>query len=251
MKFKKDDMAFYLPWCGPLEHGDTIMYVMEFDKKRNRYKCFDLGIYTDLEQSIYYCKENDLAPIPEDSEFKNKKEYWNPADQEWFDELCYPVYECTGHNEMKKIRDATHLIPTIDEWLKNKMSRNKKHKPADFKKGDAVLYIASSKHKKVLFMINFDEGVNKYKCFDPDALGGQPRVCYCEGDDLEIIPDGSRLKRDSKFADEILKKDFDELCYPLFYYNRDRESIFRSPCFSSYKESQEYNCSFKKDLSAR
>lgn len=48
MKFKKDDMVLYLPCSDPrTSTGVVIMYVMGYDEERQRYKCFDLGIYDD------------------------------------------------------------------------------------------------------------------------------------------------------------------------------------------------------------
>ena len=78
MKFKKGDLVFYLPWSKPqaFAGGDTVMYVIGFDEERQRYKCFDLGIYTDNIQSVYLCKEEDLDFVPVDSKYRNNKRYW-------------------------------------------------------------------------------------------------------------------------------------------------------------------------------
>lgn len=50
------------------------MYVIGFDEERQRYKCFDLGIYTDNIQSIYLCKEEDLDFVSEDSKYRNNND---------------------------------------------------------------------------------------------------------------------------------------------------------------------------------
>ena len=34
MKFKKGDMVLYLPTSGPSMHGDSVMYVIDYDEKR-------------------------------------------------------------------------------------------------------------------------------------------------------------------------------------------------------------------------
>ena len=67
LKFKRGDFVFCLPWSYPqVMGGDTMMYVLGFDTKKQRYKCFDLGIYDDSFKKILYCKEKDLGLIPED-----------------------------------------------------------------------------------------------------------------------------------------------------------------------------------------
>ena len=36
MKFKKGDMVLYLPTLGPSMHGDSVMYVIDYDEKRKK-----------------------------------------------------------------------------------------------------------------------------------------------------------------------------------------------------------------------
>lgn len=67
LRFKRGDFVFYLPWSYPQAMGGyTMMYVLGFGTKKQRYKCFDLRIYDDSFEKIRYCKEKDLGLIPED-----------------------------------------------------------------------------------------------------------------------------------------------------------------------------------------
>lgn len=238
MKFKKGDLVFYLPWSEPqaFAGGDTVMYVIGFDEERQRYKCFDLGIYTDNIQSIYLCKEEDLDFVPVDSKFRNNKRYWNRAEQEWFDELCYPVYECTGYNQVKDIREAAHTLPSIQEWVKFQGPQSSKAKRKKFKKGEMVFYIShsnnESSYKKILYVIGFDKNANKYKFFEPEAFLGEARICYCLDNEIEAVPEDSNLKKNTILANLSKKKWFDELCYPLYYYHDDKEVLLRESWFT-------------------
>ena len=36
MKFKKEDMLLYLPTSGPSMHGDSVMYVIDYDEKQRK-----------------------------------------------------------------------------------------------------------------------------------------------------------------------------------------------------------------------
>ncbi len=88
MKFKKEDMVLYLPTSGPSMHGDSVMYVIDYDEKRKKYKCLDIMVY-ELESNqeiIYFCKESEMALVEIDSPYH---EYENAADRDGFDELYY------------------------------------------------------------------------------------------------------------------------------------------------------------------
>ena len=102
MKFKKGDMILHLPTSGPYAPGDSVMYVMDYDEKRKKYKCLDLDIYGEFYMMIFFCKESEMALVEPDSPYH---EYENPADREGFDELYYPVYDLDGM-EQTLIRNA-------------------------------------------------------------------------------------------------------------------------------------------------
>lgn len=88
MKFKKGDMVLYLPISGPSMHSDSVMYVIDYDEKRKKYKCLDIMVY-ELESNqeiICFCKESEMALVEIDSPYH---EYENAADRDGFDELYY------------------------------------------------------------------------------------------------------------------------------------------------------------------
>lgn len=162
------------------------------------------NIYTDNIQSIYLCKEEDLDFVPVDSKYRNNKRYWNRTEQEWFDELCYPVYECTGYNQIKDIREAAHVLPSIQEWVKFQGPQSSKAKRKKFKKGEMVFYNSHSNNesgcKRILYVIGFDEKANKYKFFEPETSLGEARICYCLNDEIEAIPEDSNLRKNTTLA---------------------------------------------------
>lgn len=244
MKFKKDDMVFYLPSSAPrTSTGDVIMYVMGYDKERQRYKCFDLGIYDDEDGDIRYCKEDDLGLVPLDSGYRKDEDCKNPINEEWFDELCYPVYECTG-NQVKVIRETIHHYPpapTIQEWLKMQKLNNERQESRKFKKGEMVFYAPELKEKndrKILYVIEYDQMADKYKCFEPGMSGNESRVCYCFSEEMEPAPKNLKLRRNPNLANISKKKWYNELCYPLYYYHDGKEVLLRKTWYT-YEEFEE------------
>ena len=244
MKFKKNDMVFYLPCSNPrTSTGDVIMYVMGYDKERQRYKCFDLGIYDDNYENISYCEENDLGLVPLDSKYRKDDDCRNPINEEWFDELCYPVCECTGtHRE--EIREAIHHYPPapmIQEWLKMQKLNNERQESRKFKKGEMVFYAPESKEKndrKILYVIEYDQIADKYKCFEPGMSGNESRVCYCFSEEMEPAPKNLKLRRNPNLANISKKKWYNELCYPLYYYHDGKEVLLRKAWYT-YEEFEE------------
>lgn len=238
MKFKKDDMVFYLPWSYPQAMGgDTMMYIMGFDEVRRRYKCFDLGVYSDSFQMILYCNEDELALVPEDSRFRRMEECRNCTNEEWFDELCYPVYECTGTHGMKEIREATHTYPSIQGWLRTQKPHSEGKEKKKFRKGRMVFYVPSLEDegdKKVLYVINFDEETGKYKCFEPAISGQESRICYCLPEEIVPVPRGSALRKSPDLANLSKKKWFSEECHPIYYYH-DGKEVFLREAWDTYE----------------
>ena len=232
LKFKRGDFVFYLPWSYPqVMGGDTMMYVLGFDTKKQRYKCFDLGIYDDSFKKILYCKEKELGLIPEDFGERDTEECRNYTNEEWFNELCYHAYECTGSDKMKEIRDATHTYSTFQEWLKMQKPHGKEVEQKRFRAGDMVLYLPWSnkdgRPERIMSIMSYNKVAHKYKCFDPEISGDEPRVCYCLDEELAKVPDDSKWKKDPRLLRPFQDEYFDEIYYPLYYYHDGKEVWLR------------------------
>lgn len=228
MKFKRNDMVLYIPWPKDKSLGEELMYVLGFDAKRNKYKCYDPDIFGD-EPRVCFCNEKDMECVPEDSEWR-KEGYQATINDDLFDELCYPLFDYDG-DDITRLREAEHTYPSIPEWLKGKETRDAKRKER-FQNGDTVVFVPYKNDKRLLYVMKFDEEVKKYKCFDPDSLEGEPRVCYCEGDDLEPIAEDPKSKGRQNQVVLPDEEEHEELLYPLYYYDGKKETRLRDPLFT-------------------
>ncbi len=106
MKYKKGDLVQYVPFPN-YDEGD-VMFIMSFDEKRNKYKCFNIDVYDFCQNpSIEFIKEEELLP------YKPRYEdevYENITLKEDFDELYYPIYEY-DKDEVKLIRKTYKFFP--------------------------------------------------------------------------------------------------------------------------------------------
>lgn len=96
MKYNRNDVVVHKPTRN--NTGDTIMIVMEYDEKRKKYKCFNIGVYDEYRNEILYCLEEDLELFDFNKFKEDVEDFTNLINSSNFDELYYEVYEYEGKN---------------------------------------------------------------------------------------------------------------------------------------------------------
>lgn len=75
--------------------------------------------------------------------------------------------------------------------------------------------------------MSYNKVAHKYKCFDPEISGDEPRVCYCLDEELAKVPDDSKWKKDPRLLRPFQDEYFDEIYHPLYYYHDGKEVWLR------------------------